>query len=84
MATASCWAFFIRTTFLLNFRAQEVDKGVAYQSNGVSVILSDVPTTIRLFGHKFSNHTIVRFVAEAQRRLDDCDDTPSTRTFLVS
>ena len=60
-----------------------MEKGVTYEDGGVSAILADVPTTIRLFGWGFSNRTEVRFATELKSYEEDCDDTSSTRAYPV-
>ena len=56
---------------------------MAYEDGGVSAILADVPTTIRLFGWGFTNRTEVRFATEMKSYEEDCDDTSSTRAYPV-
>jgi len=65
-------------------KSQAVEKGVSYGNFGISEILAEVPVSIRLFGSKFSNHTVVRFATELKIRGADCDDTSSTKTYPVS
>lgn len=72
------------TARVFGLRVEEVDKGVHYEDEGVSVILSNKEATIRLFGEGFTQHTIIRFVTQRMERGMDCDDVSSTRNFQVS
>ena len=62
---------------------QDSEKGVTYEEHGVSTILADFSARIRLFGKDFTNFTVVKFVTEKQNRGEDCDDTPSSKTYTV-
>ncbi|CAG7717904.1 unnamed protein product [Allacma fusca] len=72
-----------RTATVRGIRIEEAKKAVTYENKGVSVILADSVAVLRLFGDRFTRHTIVRFVTEMGSRGSDCDDVTSTRSFSI-
>lgn len=73
-----------RTASVRGIRVEDAKKGVSYENKGVSVILADSGALVRLFGERFTRHTIIRFVTEMGARGSDCDDLTSTKSFPVS
>jgi hypothetical protein len=71
------------TATVIGLRIEESSKPVTYD-NGVSSILAESASVIRLFGDRFTKHTIIRFVTEIRARGEDCDDLGSTKSFPVS
>jgi len=70
------------TANVIGIRIEDAAKPVSYD-NGVSSILANSEVTIRLFGERFTQHTIIRFVTERLPRGSDCDDISSTKGFFV-
>lgn len=62
----------LKTATVRGLRIEESAKPVNYDEKGISVILADSGAVIRLFGDRFTKHTIIRFVTEMRTRGEDC------------
>lgn len=61
----------METALIRGFRVEESSKPVSYK-NSASVILAYSDSVIRIFGERFTNNTIIRFVTQEMTRGMDC------------